>query len=251
MKPTPAITFEGVSKSFQPWLDRPNSIKGMLAQLTSLNFNMGKKQKFIVLENINLHINKGDFVGIMGRNGAGKSTLLKLISGIYRPTLGQIKLDGTLVPLLELGAGFASELDGFENIQLNASILGFRKNEIAKKIQKIVDFSELGQDIYKPVRNYSSGMLVRLGFSIAAHLDADILLFDEVLAVGDIGFQLKCLKKINEMHAAGKTIVLVTHTPEQIENNCNRCIVFEKHGVLFDGSPREGIKVYRSLFPTE
>jgi len=243
-----AIDFKHVSKSFEPWLDRPNSIKGMLAQLTSFNMQFGKKEKFVVLENINLQIKKGDFVGIMGRNGAGKSTLLKLISGIYRPSSGEITCDGNLVPLLELGAGFASELDGLENIRLNASILGFRRGEVEKKVQQIVEFSELGQDIYKPVRNYSSGMLVRLGFSIAAHLDADILLFDEVLAVGDIGFQSKCLKKIQELHAKNKTIVLVTHTPEQIEKYCSRCIVFEKHGVLFDGTPHEGVQVYRSLF---
>lgn len=242
------IEFQHVSKNFQAWYDRPQSIKTMLAQLMTFSLDLGKREKVNVLNDINLNIYQGDFVGIMGRNGAGKSTLLKLISGIYKPSSGNIHYSGRLVPLLELGAGFASELDGIENIYLNASILGFGREAIRKKVDQIVEFSELGQDIYKAVRNYSSGMLVRLGFSIAAHLDADVLLFDEILAVGDIGFQQKCLQKIRELHSQNKTIILVTHSPEQVEQFCNRCIVFDKHGVKFDGAVKDGANVYRGLF---
>lgn len=245
---TPAIEFENLTKSFDVWHERPYSIKSLLVQLSSFRLNLGRREQVTVLDNISLTINRGDFVGIMGRNGVGKSTLLKLISKIYSPTKGSLKTSGKIAPLLELGAGFATELTGYENIFLNASILGFSRNEISEKVQSIVAFSELGTNIDLPVRNYSSGMLVRLGFSIAAHLNAEILLFDEILAVGDVGFQAKCLKKINELHASGKTIVLVTHSPDQVEQFCNRCVVIDKSGVIFNGPPKEGAQVYKSLF---
>lgn len=242
------IEFRNVSKSFQFWEDRPSSIKSLLIQLLKFNIQLGSTRQFDVLKNISLNINEGEFVGIMGRNGAGKSTLLKLIGGIYPSSTGEIITNGKIAPLLELGAGFAPELNGIENVYLNASILGYGKKEIESKIDQIIEFSELGKDIYKTVQKYSSGMLVRLGFSIAAHLNADILLFDEILAVGDVGFQNKCLHKINELHRQGKTIVLVTHTPQQVIDFCDRCIVFDRHGVVFDGEPTAGVANYNQLF---
>ena len=219
-----------------------------MAQAFLLRFNLGRRIPKSVLKDICLTIPSGDFVGIMGRNGAGKSTLLKLIAGIYHPTKGEMITSGRVAPLLELGAGFATELTGYENIFLNSSILGYGRAEVMKSIDKIVEFSELGDAIHQPVRNYSSGMLVRLGFSIAVHLEAEILLFDEILAVGDVGFQEKCLAKIHELHQRGRTIVLVTHNPEQVEQFCSRCIIFDHEGILFDGAAKEGTAHYKGLF---
>lgn len=139
-------------------------------------------------------------------------------------------------------------LSGYENIFLNASILGFKQHEIETKVDAIIAFSELGDQLYKPVKNYSSGMLVRLGFAIASHIDADVLFFDEILAVGDAGFQKKCLAKINELHSENKTIILVTHDPDQVAAFCNRCIVIDDKGILFEGNALQGANVYRSLF---
>ena len=248
MSKKPLIEFHDVGKNFQIWHDRPHSLKSIMADALMLRFKTGRREPVPVLEHLSLKIFEGDFVGIMGRNGVGKSTLLKLISQIYFPSSGKISVHGRIVPLLELGAGFASELTGYENIFLNASILGFSRLEVMQKIAAIVEFSELKDKLDQPVRNYSSGMLVRLGFSIAAHLDAQILLFDEVLAVGDIGFQAKCYKKIDELHKQGKTVVLVTHSPEQIVEFCNRCVVIDKKGLIYDGTPQGGADVYRSFF---
>ncbi|RYZ77838.1 MAG: ABC transporter ATP-binding protein [Proteobacteria bacterium] len=239
-----------MTKTFQTWHERPSSLKTLLAQAIMFKFKMGTKESKTVLRDVNLTISKGEFVGLMGRNGVGKSTLLKLIAGIYPTTSGEIITRGRIAPLLELGAGFAPELTGYENIYLNASILGYGKAEIERKIQSIVEFSELKEAIERPVQNYSSGMLVRLGFAIAVHLDAEILLFDEILAVGDVGFQSKCLAKIHELHAKGGTIVLVTHTPSQVEDFCDRCVLFDQSGVAFDGDPKEGARLYRGLFNT-
>jgi ABC-type branched-subunit amino acid transport system ATPase component len=146
--------------------------------------------------------------------------------------------------LIELGAGFNPELSGLENIYLNAAILGFGRTQTKQAVPDILEFCELGQHIYAPVKNYSSGMLVRLGFSIATHLEAPILLVDEVLAVGDIGFQEKCLKKIHELHSRGRTIVLITHSPDAVKQHCNRCIVIDDQTKIFDGGPEEGANLY-------
>jgi lipopolysaccharide transport system ATP-binding protein len=244
----PTIEFQKVSKSYQIWEDRPSSIKSLLIQLATLNLQLGTTHSTEVLHDISMKIYPGEFVGIMGRNGAGKSSLLKLIGGIYQPTSGRILTHGRITPLLELGAGFAPELNGYENIFLNASVLGYGRKEIESQVNAIIEFSELGENIYKPVQKYSSGMLVRLGFSIAVHLDAEILLFDEILAVGDAGFQAKCLKKTQELHARGRTVVLVTHNPAQVAEFCSRCILFESHGIAFDGATKDGAEAYKALF---
>lgn len=243
-----AIQLINVSKSFKYWENKPNSIKTILNKLAKFQFEKSKYRQIDVLENVNLTINPGEFVGIMGRNGVGKSTLLKIITGIYAPTSGQVKINGKIAPLLELGAGFSEELSGYENVFLNAAILGFSRKRMMEDVEKIIEFSELGEKIHMPVRNYSSGMLVRLGFAIAAHLDASILLFDEILAVGDMGFQKKCLAKIDELYRAGKSIILVTHSPEQVDRFCQRCIVFENKKVIFDGPAKEGTQVYLNEF---
>lgn len=242
------IALKNLSKSFKYWENKPNSIKTILTRLSRFQFEKSHYRKIDVLEDISFTIDEGEFVGIMGRNGAGKSTLLKIISGIYTPTSGEIKTQGKIAPLLELGAGFSEELSGYENIFLNAAILGFSRKKMQDDISKIIEFSELGDKIHMPVRNYSSGMLVRLGFSIAAHLEASILLFDEILAVGDVGFQKKCLSKIDELYKAGKSIILVTHSPDEVRRHCKRCIVFENKKILFDGDPEQGTQVYLNGF---
>lgn len=241
------IRLDQVTKKFNHWKDAPTSIKKLLVDALSGKLSFGSKNKFTVIDNVSFEIHRGDFIGIMGRNGAGKSTLLKLISGIYAPTSGKIEVHGQIAPLIELGAGFHQDLSGYENIFLNAAILGFGKKATLEAVPKIVEFSELGEMIDMPVKNFSSGMLVRLGFSIASHLNAPIILMDEVLSVGDMGFRTKVLKKIHSLHAEGRTIVLITHDPDQVKAHCNRCIVISEHKKVFDGTATEGADVYLKL----
>jgi ABC-2 type transport system ATP-binding protein len=238
------IEVNQISKSFEYWSDRPSSMKTVLVNALRGNFALGKRTRFTVLDNVSFEIRQGEFVGIMGRNGAGKSTLMKLISGIYAPTSGQIKVRAPIAPLIELGAGFHPDLSGYENIFLNAAILGFGRKVTNEALPDILAFSELGEFIHMPVKNYSSGMLVRLGFSIATHLTAPILLMDEVLAVGDAGFQAKSLNKITELHKKGSTIVFITHSPESVAAYCDRCIVVADHKKIYDGPAKEGAQVY-------
>lgn len=243
-----AIIVANLTKEFTYSENKTTSIKTFLINLLTFKLKSAKKETKTVLRNLTFTIKKGEFVGIMGRNGVGKSTFLKILSNIYRPNSGTFETFGKVVPLLELGAGFAADLSGYENIFLNASILGFTKAEIESKLQSIIEFSELNEHIHRPVKNYSSGMLVRLAFSIASHVEADILLFDEILAVGDIGFQKKCLEKIEFLSKQNKTIILVTHTAESVRQFCDRCIVFNDAGVIFDGNADEGAKYYTELF---
>ena len=240
----PVIQVEHVTKQFRYWNDRPTSAKSVLVKLASFNFDFGKKTEFLALNDVSFDIKQGEFVGVMGRNGAGKSTLLKLICGIYMPTQGKIRVHQQIAPLIELGAGFHGDLSGYENIFLNASILCFGRKAALEASQAIIEFSELGDKIHMPVKNYSSGMLVRLGFSVASHLTAPIMLIDEVLAVGDAGFQEKCLRKIHSLHQEGRTIVLITHTASAVRDNCSRCIVIEKQQKLYDGPAAEGVEFY-------
>jgi len=248
MKLEPVIEVQNVTKRFVHWQNKPRDIKKLLTQFFSKNKLKVVKHEQVVLEDVSFNIYPGEFVGIMGRNGVGKSTILKIISGIYTPNEGEVLIKGKIAPVLELGAGFSEELSGYENIFLNAAILNFGKKRIDDVLDSIIEFSELGEHIYSPVRNYSSGMLVRLAFSIACHLDAPILLFDEILAVGDLGFQKKCLNKINELYSTGKAIVLVTHSPEQVKQFCSRCLLFENKKLVFDGDAVEGARLYENEF---
>lgn len=248
MSQATAISFDQVSKGFRIWHDRPQSLKTVLVDFVRGRWKLGLRTRFQVIEDLSFQVQCGEFIGIMGRNGAGKSTILKLICGIYSPDLGQIKVKGRVAPLIELGAGFSGDLSGYENILLNGAILGFGRKAVLSAIDRIIEFSELGDKINMPVKNYSSGMLVRLGFSIATHLPTDILLVDEILAVGDIGFQEKCAKKIKELNQAGSTIVFITHSPEQVELFCKRCIVINGHHIIHDGDVKKGAEIYRSLF---
>lgn len=238
------IRLNHVDKRFQYWSDRPSSVKTILVQTLKGQLDFGQKKTFSALENVSFEIEAGEFVGIMGRNGAGKSTILKLICGIYHPTHGTIDVGAPIAPLIELGAGFHGDLSGYENIFLNAAILGFGRKATLEAVPKILEFSELGDKIHMPVKKYSSGMLVRLGFSVATHLAAPILLIDEVLAVGDAGFQEKCLKKIQDLHQEGRTIILVTHDSKAVKKHCSRCIVIANRVKSYDGPPEAGVEQY-------
>lgn len=240
----PAIRVKDVTKSFRYWTDRPNTLKTLLVDTLRGRVQFGERRKSTVLEKVSFDIYPGEFVGIMGRNGSGKSTLLKLISGIYSPTEGTIEVSAPIAPLIEVGAGFSPDLSGYENIFLNSAILGLGQKATYDLVPAIIDFSELGEKIYMPIKNYSSGMLVRLGFAIASHIPSPIILIDEILAVGDAGFQDKCIAKIRSLHAEGRTIILITHSPNSVKEVCQRCIVIEDKKKIHDGDVDEGIDIY-------
>lgn len=234
-----AIEVKKLTKSFKLFYDKPNTLKERIVFLNK------KKENFrTVLDNINLNIKKGETVALIGTNGSGKSTLLKLMTKIIYPTTGEIITHGKLTSLLELGAGFHPDFTGRENIYFNASIFGLTKSEIENRIEDIIDFSELRDYIDNPIRTYSSGQYMRLAFSIAINVDADILLIDEILAVGDKHFQDKCFKKLQELKNSEKTIVIVTHSLEQVKKLCTRAIWIYNGNVRMDGIPNSVIKEY-------
>ena len=201
-------------------------------------------ESFMALNGVSFEVKKGEAVGIIGHNGAGKSTLLKLITRITAPSEGDIYLNGRVASMLEVGTGFHPELTGRENVYLNGAILGMTKKEIDAKMDDIIEFSEVRQFIDTPVKRYSSGMYVKLAFSVAAHLDSEIMIMDEVLAVGDVAFQNKCLKKMREVADSGRTILYVSHNMSTIRQLCDRCVVLSKGQVLFDGGVEDAISQY-------
>ena len=203
-----------------------------------------EKGMFMALSDINFEVKKGEAVGIIGHNGAGKSTLLKLITQVTAPTQGRICLNGRVASMLEVGTGFHPELTGRENIYVNGAILGMTKKEIDAKIEDIIEFSECRQFIDTPVKRYSSGMYVKLAFSVAANLDSEIMIMDEVLAVGDVAFQNKCIEKMREVATSGRTILYVSHNMSTIRSLCDRCIVLNKGRVEYEGNVEESIQHY-------
>lgn len=213
------IEVKNVWKKFKIYHDKPHTLKDKV-----LFCNRNKYEVRWVLEDISFEVKKGESIGIIGKNGSGKSTLLKLLTKIIYPNKGSINMKGRVAGLLELGAGFHPDLSGRDNIYINASIFGYSKKEIDKVFQTIVDFAELQDFIDNPVRTYSSGMYMRLAFAVAINIHADILLIDEILAVGDISFQEKCLNKLKEIKKSGVTIVIVSHSLEQIERFCDKSI---------------------------
>mgnify|MGYP000377961838 FL=1 len=236
---TNRIIVENVYKSFDIYMDKANSLKEKL-----LFWNRNKKERREVLKDINLTIKNGEAVGLIGVNGSGKSTLLKLMTKIIYPNKGKITINGKLTSLLELGAGFHPDFSGRENIYFNASIFGLTRSQIDERIDKIIEFSELGTYIDNPVRTYSSGMYMRLAFAVAINVDADILLVDEVLAVGDQHFQDKCIAKMKELKDEGKTMVFVTHSLGTVKDFCNRAIWLNNGEIKMDGNPDEVIEEY-------
>lgn len=233
------IIVENVYKSFNLYMDKANSLKEKI-----LFWNRNKKEKREVLNDINLTIKNGEAVALIGVNGSGKSTLLKLMTKIIYPNKGKIVTNGKLTSLLELGAGFHPDFSGRENIYFNASIFGLTKKEIDNRIDEIIDFSELGGYIDNPVRTYSSGMYMRLAFSIAINVDAEILLIDEILAVGDQHFQEKCVNKMKQLKEEGKTMVFVTHSMNTVKQFCTRAIWLCEGKIRMDGDPDSVIKGY-------
>ena len=206
-------------------------------------------EKFLALDDISLEIRKGEAIGIIGHNGAGKSTLLKLLSRVTAPTKGTISFNGRIASMLEVGTGFHPELTGRENVYMNGAILGMTKDEITEKFDEIVAFAEMEKFIDTPVKRYSSGMYVKLAFSVAAHLDSEIMIMDEVLAVGDVNFQQKCLQKMRKVaKEEGRTVLYVSHNMATIKTLCDRCIVLKKGQIVFDGNVDEAINVYSNDF---
>ena len=239
-----AIRARGVGKSFRG-TGRATSLKERI-----LRMGHGTAEPFQALRDVNLEITAGQTVGLIGHNGSGKSTLLKILTGILRPTTGTVEVNGRVSSLLELGAGFNGELSGRDNIYLNASLLGLSRKETDGLFDSIVEFSELEEFIDNPVKHYSSGMYVRLGFAVAVHVDPDILLVDEVLAVGDEAFARKCLDKIAEFQREGRTILFVTHSLNLVDEICDRGIVLHHGKVVFDGAPQFATGTLRALLGT-
>ena len=237
-----AIKVTHVSKTFKLYYDKANTLKEKL--LFFSRKNKSKDSILQVLKDINLDIEKGESVALIGTNGSGKSTLLKLMTKIIYPNKGRITTNGKLTSLLELGAGFHDDFTGRENIYFNASIFGLTRKQIDEKIDEIIDFSELHDFIDNPVRTYSSGMYMRLAFSVAINVQADILLIDEILAVGDQHFQEKCFNKLKELKREGKTIVIVTHNINQVKQFCDRAVWLYKGEIRKDGPVSEVLEEY-------
>lgn len=238
-----AVEIHGVWKKFRLYHDKAVSLKERL-----IYWNRQKSEDYWALKDVTLSIPKGTTVGLIGRNGSGKSTLLKIISRILYPTIGEVRVNGRVSTLLELGAGFHPDFTGRENIFLNASILGLSHRETRERMKDIIDFAELGDFIDNPVRNYSSGMYMRLGFAVAVHVEPEILLIDEVLAVGDMAFQEKCLAKIRELQKRGTTIIFVTHVPKQVEELCVQAVWLEQGKIRMLGPAKEVAQAYGKFF---
>ena len=234
-----AIKVENVTKSFKLFYDKPSTLKERL-----VFWNKKKAEEHTVLKNISLNIKKGETVALIGVNGSGKSTLLKLMTKIIYPTKGKITTNGKLTSLLELGAGFHPDFTGRENIYFNAAIFGLTKQEIDNRLNEIIEFSELGEFIDSPVRTYSSGMYMRLAFSVAINVDAEILLIDEILGVGDQHFQEKCFAKLEELRDSDKTIVIVSHSLDSLKKLCKRAIWIYDGIVKMDGKTNEVFEKY-------
>lgn len=236
----PVIEVEGVSKRFRLYHEQYRSLKERVIHAGRI-----PHEEFWALRDISLSVNEGETVGLLGHNGSGKSTLLKCIAGILRPTGGSISTTGRISALLELGAGFHPDLTGRENVYLNGLILGLPRHEIERRFDEIVAFAELEAFIDNQVKHYSSGMYIRLGFSVAVHTDPDLLLVDEVLAVGDEAFQRKCLDRVRRLQREGVTIVFVTHAPDLVRQICDRAVVLD-HGLLVTDAPAgEAVRVFR------
>lgn len=236
------IDVQHVTMKFRLTDDRMLSLKEYAVALLKKKLHY---RTFTVLEDITFSVRAGEVVGIVGKNGAGKSTLLKIIAGVLKPTQGSVALGGNIVPMLELGSGFDPELSGSENIFLNGSILGYDRKFLESRYDDIVEFAELKEFIHMPIRNYSSGMLTRLAFSIATIVKPEILIVDEILSVGDVGFQNKSKAKMMELMSGGTTVLFVSHSIEQIEEMCDRVLWLDEHRIKLLGSADEVCREYK------
>lgn len=251
------ISHGTLHRDLQSWWARvrgkedPNSIISSSQPFTShvSRLTDSENPHMLALNNVSFEVKRGEVLGIIGRNGAGKSTLLKILSEVTSPTKGQVKIKGRVASLLEVGTGFHPELTGRENIYLNGAILGMTKREIDSKFDEIIAFAEIEQFIDTPVKRYSSGMCVRLAFAVAAHLEPEILIIDEVLAVGDTAFQKKCLGKMGDVAKGGRTVLFVSHNMDAINTLCSRTIVVACGKIIFDGTTEDGMNAYLKSSP--
>ena len=243
---TGQIRVEGVSRRFRVRANEARSLKELFVLR-----GRTEASDVLALQDVSLVVEPGEAVGLVGRNGSGKSTLLRLVAGIIKPSEGSVAVAGRIGSLLELGAGFHPDFSGRENVFLNGAIYGLRRAQIRERFDEIVAFAELEQAIDRPVRTYSSGMYMRLGFAIAAHLDADVLLLDEVFAVGDEAFQRKCFGKVFEFKQRGGTIVFVSHDASQVERLCERAVLLREGRLVFDGPTHEAIVRYRKALAAD
>jgi ABC-type polysaccharide/polyol phosphate transport system ATPase subunit len=237
----PVIRVENVTQRFRVIHERPDTLRELFTKRFRGASNV---ENFEALKNVSFNVYHGEMLAIVGANGSGKSTLLKAISGVYRPSSGSVRVEGTLASLLELGAGFHPELTGRENILLNGLILGFTRKQMREREAKIVEFSEIGDFIDVPVKQYSSGMYMRLAFAVATEVDPDVLVVDEILAVGDTPFQAKCFDRLENFRRAGKTILFVTHSMAQVLKYCDRAVLLEHGRLVMDDTPAKVIELY-------
>ncbi len=244
----PVIRLVNVTQRFRVIHERPDTVRELFSRFFRHNASF---HDFEAVKNLSLEVPRGQTLGIIGRNGSGKSTLLKIIAGVYKPSNGTVEVNGTLAPLIELGAGFHHELTGRENILLNGLLMGYTKREMMERQQSIIDFADVGEFIDAPVKQYSSGMYMRLAFAVATEVDPQILLVDEILAVGDVGFQEKCFEKLRRFRNSGKTIILVTHSMDNVRQHCERAILIDHGSILVDGTPDEAVSEFNNLMNLE
>ena len=235
------IVIENLVKEYKMYARKKDRL------LESLFSSYQRHGTFTAMNDVSFTVKKGEVLGILGKNGAGKSTLLKMITGVVTPTSGKLEVKGKISSLLELGAAFNQELTGYENIYQHGQVMGLTNDQIKQKEQEIIDFADIGEHLYQPVKTYSSGMFARLAFACAINVEPDILIVDEVLSVGDMAFQLKCFKKFEDFKKKGKTILFVTHNISDILRNCTRTIIIDSGKKIFDGSVKDGVEMYKKI----
>ncbi len=238
------VKVENVTQRFRVIHERPDSLRELFSKFLrhTVTYHV-----LDAVKDLSLEVPRGQMLGLIGRNGSGKSTLLKIIAGVYKPTAGRVHVDGTIAPLIELGAGFHHELTGRENILLNGLLMGYSREEMQRREQSIIDFAEIGEFIDAPIKQYSSGMHTRLAFAVATEVDPQVLILDEILAVGDAAFQRKCFARIQNFRQAGKTILFVSHSMPTVIEFCDRAVLLEKGSIMADGDPTEVAEVYLNL----
>jgi ABC-2 type transport system ATP-binding protein len=239
-----SIEFQDVVQRFRRIRERPDTLREVFAKVTRYR---KKFQAFEAVKHVSFTVSKGEMVGLIGRNGSGKSTILKIVAGVYTPSEGGVIVHGSIAPLIELGAGFHHELTGRENILINGLLLGLTKRQIKEREDRIIEFAELGDFIDSPVKQYSSGMYMRLAFSVATEVDPDILIIDEILGVGDAGFQEKCFDRIQRFRESGKTIVFVSHVMDSVRRLCDRVLWVHRGELVADGKSSEVIARYEEM----
>ena len=239
-----SIEFQDVVQRFRRIRERPDTLREVFAKITRYK---KKFQVFEAVRHVSFKVSKGEMVGLIGRNGSGKSTILKIVAGVYTPSQGHVTVRGSIAPLIELGAGFHHELTGRENIFINGLLLGLTKRQIKEREERIIEFAELGDFIDSPVKQYSSGMYMRLGFSVATEVDPDILIIDEILGVGDAGFQQKCFDRIQRFRNLGNTILFVSHSTENVRSLCDRALLVHRGELILDGRPDDVIARYEQI----